>query len=206
MTIQITYISDDYTNGDTFPVFMYNRISALHITIPQYINRPELIYLLKYRSWSRGEIEAHFYNIEYNCNRLIFLDKQGELDTNYTHEETYYYLQFLHAIADHSSHREVYSNIVGTEFGIFDWAQPTDSHGGHGIGNIGTVYREVYTWKNRPKLEGKVTRRMYQGADYVCAGRALTLGLIEQKPNKKVIWLSVEEHKLVRDYARSRRK
>ena len=71
--------------------------------------------------------------------------------------------------------------------------------------------RELYTWETRPKLKGmfqgrKVIRRMYQGADYVSAGRALKLGLIEEKSTKKVIWLSWIEHRFIWAYVRGKRR
>ena len=204
MTVQITYVSNDSNNGYTFPEIMVGRIAALHITIPQHKNNYSF-HLLRYRQWSADEIRAHFYNVEYQCNQQIYLNKHGLLDTEYTNNDSYFYLEFLYLVAQYTSHEELYNRIAGNQFGIFTWAEPTEGHGPQGSGGVSTS-RVNYTWHTRPKIEGKVVRRMYQGADYVCAGRALSVGLIEKKPRKRVIWLTTQEHKQVVNYVRGKRK
>lgn len=206
MTVQIRWIDSDSSNGMTFPEFMYCRIQALHITIPKYTDNPELGHLLKYRSWSRDEIAAHFLNVEYQCNQHIILTSKGYLDTLYTNDDCFFYLQFLYKVAEHSTHEQVYTQIKGHEYGVFSWAEKSISSSPGGVGGQKNMHRVTYTWEDRPKLNGKIVRRMYQGADYVCAGRALQVGLIEQKINKKVIWLSIDEHDQVLHYLRGKRK
>ena len=82
-----------------FPEFMYCRISALHNTLMKYPEKNfELSLLLKYRSWTRDEIHAHFYSIEYMSNLHLCIDK-NEISTKYDHVDSYFYLQFLGLIA-----------------------------------------------------------------------------------------------------------
>ena len=107
---------DPTVNGTTFPEFMYQRICALHTTIPMYPDKLELLHLLQYRSWKPDEIRAHFYNVEYISNLHLCIDEDGEVWTKYNNEEVYYYMEFLHQAAKHSSHKDVYTQIKGEEY------------------------------------------------------------------------------------------
>lgn len=192
-------------NNTLFPEFMFGRISALHNTYMLYLEKnPELSLLLKYRSWTRDEIHAHFYSIEYMSNLHLCMD-ENEISTKYDHFDSYFYLQFLDLIAGDEPHHLLYQKIKGTEYGIFEFAEPSDRSSNGGSGNE-SPFRNVFTTENRPKLEGPIIRKMYQGADYLSAGRALTVGLIEAKDGKKVIWLSEEERQNVLQYIYNRRK
>lgn len=97
------------------------------------------------------------------------------------------------------------------EYGIFSHPEPgvnpfSDSERGEG----GISHeRESYSFDERPIINGIAgvpDRRMYQSAAYVSAGRKLRVGLIEKKPKKTVIWLSIWEHRIVLDYVKGRSK
>jgi hypothetical protein len=204
---RITWIDKEDTsiNGTFFPEFMYSRICALQTTIPQYPERIELIHLLQYRPWTPDEIRAHFYNIEYISNIQLCIDKDGQLSTKYNNDDSYFYIHYLHHIAQHSSHKKVYTQIKGEEYGIFSLPEPSNQTTNGSTGNTSTVLRNNYSTENRPTIEGPIIRRMYQGADYKAAGRALSVGLIEAKNGKKVIWLSENERQQVLTYIYNRR-
>ena len=182
-----------------FVDFCYFRIAA-----PQNTTMP--ITDKMFIGWSEEQIKGAFQEAEVAAQQSLYCEN-GQWKTRSNHPLAHYWIEHLIMVSGKYGMKHMSHDLTPQEeYGVFDWAEPSSQKGGFGIGGGSSIIRELYTWKTRPKLEGKVIRRMYQGADYVSAGRALTLGLIEQKSTKKVIWLSIEEHKLVLSYVRGKRR
>ena len=208
-----TWFDNRITHSDlkefSFPVIMAIRVQRFYDEKLKGIhNNPhnEDPYLLNFGSWTPDEIEAHFYGIEFLSNLQLYINEEGKLDTKYQHKDAVFYVGLLRSEAIKTSSKEVYQRIKGEEYGIFELPEETNIEHKKGGGNGTASHRNVYTKENRPTINGKVVRKMYQGADYVCAGRALYIGLIEKKHHKTVIWLSVNEHKEVLKYVMNRKK
>jgi len=66
---------------------------------------------------------------------------------------------------------------------------------------------ECYSFDDRPIINGIAgvpDRRMYQSHAYLYAARKLRIGLEEKRPDKTVIWLSLQERDLVYDLVKAR--
>ena len=180
-----------------FVDFCYFRLTAAGHSVIPIIDK-------MFDGWTEKEIKGAFQEAEISASQGLYCE-DGEWKTKSKHPLAHYFIEHLTMVC--GKYGMTPSILTSSsEYGIFEWAEPSSTKGGMGIGGSVTISRELYTWETRPKLEGKITRRMYQGADYCSAGRALSLGLIERKTTKTVIWLSPDEHKKVLKYLGNKRK
>jgi len=141
-------------------------------------------------------------NIVEQLQRLAAIESVDELLADPVYKEL---IRALETIDDPKDKEEQ------PEYGIFSHSEPgvnPFSESERGEGGI-SHERESYSFDDRPIINGiggVPDRRMYQSAAYVSAGRKVRVGLIEKKPQKTVIWLSIWEHRIVLDYVKGKAK